>query len=57
MDLNDGKVRFVVSQLVSDGQQPTEPTLTLVRNTLDRMETFFPGILRMLYRRLLPWLR
>jgi hypothetical protein len=27
MDLNDGKVRFVVSQLVSDGQLPTEPTL------------------------------
>ncbi len=57
MDLNDGKVRFVVSQLVSDGQLPTEPTLTLVRNTLERMETFFPGILRMLYGRLLPWLR
>ena len=49
MDLDDGNVRFVVSQLVSDGQLPAEPTLTLMRNALDRVETFFPGILRILH--------
>jgi len=49
MDLGDGRVRFVVSQLVHDGHLPDEPTLTLMRNALDRVETFFPGILRILH--------
>ena len=49
MDLDDGQVRFVVSQLVNDGHLPAEPTLTLMRNALDRVETFFPGILRIVH--------
>ncbi len=52
MDLDDGGVRFVVSQLVNDGQLPEEPTLILMRNALDRVETFFPGILRIVHGQL-----
>jgi hypothetical protein len=42
IDLEDGRVRFVVSQLL-------ELTLTLMRRALDRVETFFPGILRIVH--------
>ena len=49
MDLEDGRVRFVVSQLLQRGNLSAELTLTLMRRALDRVETFFPGILRIVY--------
>jgi hypothetical protein len=49
IDLEDGRVRFVVNQLLERGQLPAELTLTLMRRALDRVETFFPGILRIVH--------
>ncbi len=42
IDLEDGRVRFVVSQLLERGNLSAELTLTLMRRALDRVETFFP---------------
>jgi hypothetical protein len=49
LDLDDGTVRFVTSQLVHEGQLPVKLTLAMMRNALDRVETFFPGILRIVH--------
>ena len=49
IDLEDGRVRFVVSQLLERGNLSAELTLTLMRRALDRVETFFPGILRIVH--------
>ena len=49
IDLDDGRVRFVTNQLAHDGKLPVELMLTLMRNALDRVETFFPGILRIVH--------
>ena len=49
IDLEDGRVRFVVSQLLEGGNLSAELTLTLMRRALDRVETFFPGILRIVH--------
>ena len=50
IDLVDGMAHFVVSQLLEGGNLSTE--LTLMRRALDRVGTFFPGILRIVHSNL-----
>lgn len=54
IDLDDGKARFVTGQLVEDDNLPAPLLLALIRNALDRVETFFPGLLRILHGGLHP---
>ena len=49
IDLEAGRVSFVVSKLLVRVNLPAELTLTLLRLALDRVESFFPGILRIIH--------
>ncbi len=49
MDLDAGKLRFVTGQIMEAAGLPTKVLLTLMRNALDRVETFFPGVLRIVH--------
>jgi hypothetical protein len=49
MNLDDGTVRFGHAQYKSAHNIETDELLTLMRNGLDRMETFLPGMLRIIH--------
>jgi hypothetical protein len=54
MDLDDGEVRFVHRQL-TDGKAPgSDMLLTLMRVSLDVMETWYPGMIRIVHDGLHP---
>ncbi len=49
MDLDAGKLRFVTGQIMEGNDLPANVLLILMRNALDRVETFFPGVLRIVH--------
>ena len=49
IDLDDGRTRFVSGQLLENNNLPAKLLLVLMRNALDRVETFFPGLMRILH--------
>ena len=49
MDLDNGIVRFVHTQYKGTKEPDAEELLALMRNGLDRMETFFSGMMRIVH--------
>ena len=49
IDLDAGKLRFVTGQIMEGNDLPANVLLILMRNALDRVETFFPGVLRIVH--------
>jgi hypothetical protein len=49
MDLDAGKLRFLTGQIMEGTDLSAKVLLILMRNALDRVETFFPGVLRIVH--------
>jgi hypothetical protein len=49
MDMDAGKLRFVTGQIMEGTDLSAKILLMLMRNALDRVETFFPGVLRIVH--------
>ena len=52
MGLDSGKLRFVTGQIMEGTDLSAKVLLILMRNALDRVETFFPGVLRIVHGQL-----